>query len=122
MIKQTLVVGASPHPHRYAHLAVQKLSSQGHPVIAYGKRAGSINGVPILTQQAEVLAPDLDTLTLYLGPAHQLQYLDWFLSLKPRRVIFNPGTENPEIESRLSDEGMEVVRACTLVMLSVGTY
>jgi uncharacterized protein len=120
--RQTLVVGASPHPHRYAHLAVQRLNSQGHPVIAFGRRAGAINDIPIVTRQEEVVVSDLDTLTLYLGPDHQAEYLDWFLALNPRRVIFNPGTENPEMESRLSSEGIEVIRACTLVMLSVGTY
>ena len=122
MTKLTLVVGASPHPYRYAHLAVQRLKSQGHPVIAFGKRPGKINDVPILTRAEEVGSPDLHTLTLYLGPDHQAQYAEWFIALKPRRVIFNPGTENPELESRLSREGIEVIRACTLVMLGMGSY
>ncbi len=122
MTKLTLVVGASPHPYRYAHLAVQRLKSQGHPVIAFGKRPGEIGDVPILTQKEEVGLPRLHTLSLYLGPDHQTQYAEWFLDLKPQRIIFNPGTENPELESRLSNAGIEVTRACTLVMLSMGVY
>ena len=122
MIRQTLVVRASPHPHRYAHLAVQRLNSQGHPVIAFGRRAGAINDIPIVTRQEEVVVSDLDTLTLYLGPDHQAEYLDWFLALNPRRVIFNPGTENPGFQQLLESKGIAVVEACTLVLLSTGQY
>lgn len=122
MSKPTLVVGASPHPYRYAHLAVQRLNSHGHFVIAFGKRSGQIGETDIITDPDSIDGTNIDTVTLYLNPGHQAQYADWLLKIAPKRVIFNPGTENFPLESRLRENGIEVLRACTLVMLSTGAY
>lgn len=116
----TLVLGASENPSRYSYLAIQKLLSKGHQVIAVGKKAGRVDSVPIITEIP--LGTPIDTVTLYLNPTHQQQYIDTLLKLKPRRIIFNPGTENPEFMKKAMDEGIYVEPACTLVMLSSGTF
>ncbi|MEX1131860.1 MAG: CoA-binding protein [Flavobacteriales bacterium] len=116
----TLVLGASPRPERYSHLAVRRLVDHGIPVVAVGLRNASIGTVPIHTDLPEGLK--VDTVTLYLSMANQLQLLDRILALNPRRIIFNPGTEHPAFEKMAESRGIEVVRGCTLVMLSVGTY
>lgn len=116
----TVVLGASPRSDRYSHLAVVRLLAHGHPVVAVGNRPGSIQEVPIqqdLPDQVEV-----DTVTLYLGPRNQRDREDQVLALRPRRVIFNPGTENAAFADRLRSAGIEVVEGCTLVMLAARTY
>jgi predicted CoA-binding protein len=118
---KTLVLGASPNPARYAYSAVQQLRWKGHEVVAVGTRKGRIEDVDILTEWPEKI-PDLDTITLYLGPANQVAVYDQILGYQPRRIIFNPGTENPEFMRLAAAAGIEVVRACTLVMLSIGNY
>ena len=118
---KTLVLGASRNPIRYAHSAVQQLRWKGHEVIAVGTRKGRIEDVDILTEWPETI-DGLDTITLYLGPANQIPVYDQILAYHPRRIIFNPGTENPELMRKASEAGIEVVRACTLVMLSIGNY
>lgn len=117
---KTLVIGASEKADRYAHRAATRLLQQGHPVELIGLRAGQIQGHPIQTGYPALEA--IDTVTMYVGPHHQAQYADYLKQLKPRRVIFNPGTENPDLERQLREAGIEPVEACTLVMLSVGTY
>lgn len=119
---KTLVVGASLNTARVSHTAVHRLVNAGHDVIAFGLREGSIAGVDIMTDRAAVLDKDIHTVTLYVGPARQPDLFNWIISLKPVRVIFNPGTENPAFEAQLLSEGIQAVRACTLVMLSVGLY
>lgn len=116
----TLVLGASPDPSRYAHLAVRRLVSSGHLVIAVGKRLGHIGDVPILSSIQPGVG--VDTITLYLSPAHQQMWHDDIFALHPRRVIFNPGAEDPTFAQRLEEAGIQAVDACTLVMLSAGTY
>lgn len=118
--KKTVVLGASPNPSRYSYLAVNRLTSHQHPVVAIGKKAGNIGAVPIQTEQEAVA--EVDTVTLYLNPQNQRAYYDYILSLKPRRIIFNPGTENEELEQQAKAAGIETVEGCTLVMLGVGTY
>ena len=118
---KTLVIGASPNPARYAYSAVEQLRWKGHEVIAIGNRMGRIEDVDILTEWPDSI-PDLDTITLYLGPRHQMPVYDQILAYKPRRIIFNPGTENPELMRLAKEAGIEVVQACTLVMLSIGNY
>ncbi len=118
--KKTLVLGASPNPARYAYQAVRMLRQHGHEVVAVGRRRGDIGDVTIRTDAPPMT--DLDTLTLYVGPQNQPPLYDYILGLKPRRVIFNPGTENPELATRLRAASIEPVQACTLVMLSVGNY
>lgn len=117
----TLVLGASPNPSRYAHIAVKRLQEQGHPVQAFGIKPGSIGDVPIQTTREAIQKP-LSTVSLYVGPSRQAQYRDWLIELAPERVIFNPGTENPVLANELEAAGIPAVNACTLVMLSVGTY
>ncbi|MCA6466367.1 MAG: CoA-binding protein [Chitinophagaceae bacterium] len=119
-MKKTVVLGASDNPSRYSFLAVERLLEKGHPVVAVGKREGKINDTFILT--GEPLVNDVDTVTLYLNPVLQVAAYDYILGLKPRRVIFNPGTENDELEEILRSKGIEPVEACTLVMLAAGMY
>jgi uncharacterized protein len=118
--KLTLVLGASPNPERFSYAAIFKLVKNEMPVVAVGLREGDIRGVPI--QKPFPAFEGIDTITLYVGPKNLAVYYDYILGLKPRRVIFNPGTENEEFEKRLTESGVEVVRDCTLVMLNRGTY
>jgi len=117
----TLVLGASPHPHRYAYLAVLRLQQQQRRVQALGIVPGYIGEVPVLLEREQVHLP-VDTVSVYLRPARQQLYEEWLIGIKPRRVIFNPGAENPRLASRLATNGIEVLNACTLVMLSTGMY
>jgi predicted CoA-binding protein len=118
--KKTLVLGASENPARYGNIAVHRLMSYQHPVVAIGKREGNVAGVPIIKDTPAM--DDIDTVTLYLNPSNQVPYYDYILSLKPKRVIFNPGTENDELEEKLEAAGIKPVIACTLVMLGTGQY
>ncbi len=119
-MKKTLVLGASPNPERYAYLATQRLTQFGHEAVPVGIRKGAINGIEILSGKPEV--EDVDTVTLYIGPARQPEYYDYIFSLQPKRIIFNPGTENPEFMRLAQARGIETVEGCTLVMLSIGVY
>ena len=118
--KKTLVLGASPNPARYSYLAVNKLSKFNHPVIGIGKRKGKAGDIEIDTEQKPFT--DIDTVTLYLNPENQKQYYDYIISLKPKRIIFNPGTENPELYKLARQNNIQVMEACTLVLLSTGQY
>jgi predicted CoA-binding protein len=120
MKKKTVVLGASDNPSRYSFLAATRLRAHGHEVVAIGKRAGIVADVTIITEHPEV--EGVDTVTLYLNPANQKPYYDYILSLHPNRVIFNPGTENEELENKLKVAGIKPMEACTLVMLSTGQY
>jgi predicted CoA-binding protein len=115
-----VVIGASENPARYSNLAVNRLRKYGHPVVAIGNKEGMIGDTAITETTPPV--PDVDTVTLYLNPARQATYLDYILSLKPKRVIFNPGAENDELEEALQKHGIQPVEACTLVLLSTGQY
>ena len=119
---KTLVVGASINPARVSHSAIHRLVENDHDVLAYGLREGTVSGIPIITDRDQITDTDIHTVTLYVGPARQPDLIDWVTSLKPSRVIFNPGTENPAFEAQLLGEGIDSVRACTLVMLSIGMY
>ena len=119
-LKPTLVLGASPNPSRYSHLAVQRLRMHNHPVVALGKRPGIIKDV--LIEKEKKNFENIDTITLYLNPDHQKEYYDYIISLKPRRIIFNPGAENPELASLAANHNITPVEACTLVLLSTGQY
>ncbi len=118
--KNTLVIGASENPERYSNLAVKKLTAHQQPVIALGNKPGMIGDVSIHTQKEQF--ENIDTVTLYLNPFHQQEYYDYILSLKPRRIIFNPGTENDAFEAMAKERGIAVQEACTLVLLSTGQY
>ena len=120
MSKHTLVLGASLNPARYSNLAINRIKSRGHEVKAFGLKAGEVNGVQIDTE----LMPykDIDTVTLYLNPKRQSMYYDYVIGLNPKRVIFNPGTENPEFYNLLKQNNINYEVACTLVMLGTGQY
>ena len=118
--KKTLVFGASENPSRYSHLALHRLQSHQHPVMAIGKKKGMVGNVLIETEKKDW--KDVDTVTLYLNPTHQKEYYDYILSLKPKRIIFNPGAENNELAELASRHGIQPVEACTLVMLATNQY
>ncbi|MEL7341065.1 MAG: CoA-binding protein [Bacteroidota bacterium] len=123
MSKTTLILGASSNPGRYAYLASERLQEEGHAVIALGKRQGETAGIPIHDNPDTLALPaDLDTITLYLNPQRQQEYYDWLIKVKPKRVIFNPGTENPALVQKLKEADIEPVIACTLVMLASRMY
>jgi predicted CoA-binding protein len=117
---KTLILGATPNSDRYAYKAALALQNKGHEIVLVGIKQGHINGVNIQNDMPDVKG--VHTITLYVGPQNQTQYFDYILSLQPKRVIFNPGTENSELESLLKQNNIEPVIACTLVMLSVGNY
>lgn len=118
--KKTLVLGASTNPARYSNLAIKKLRSHQHPVIGVGKRKGTVDDVKIETDH--VLVQGIDTVTLYLNPTNQKEYYDYILDMRPKRIIFNPGTENEELIRKAKENNIEPVVACTLVLLSTGQY
>lgn len=120
MKKKTLVLGASSNPSRYSYLAVQRLRAHNHPVIAIGRRVGQIAGVEISKEHLQ--QENVDTVTLYLNPQNQVEYYDYILQLHPKRIIFNPGTENDELIEKAKEHNIQPVIACTLVMLSTGQY
>jgi uncharacterized protein len=117
---RTLVLGASENPTRYSNLAIERLRRYNHEVLAVGLKDGEAHGVKIQKQHEQF--KDIDTVTLYVNPQRQKELYDYILSLKPRRIIFNPGTENPELERMAEEKGIETIEACTLVMLSVGNF
>ena len=116
----TLVIGASLKPWRYAYKAVEALRRSGYPVIAIGLREGYIGDVPVSREMP--LDRTVDTVTLYVGAERQVAYYDYLAKLRPGRVIFNPGAENDELAVKMSEMGVEVIEACTLVMLATGQY
>jgi len=118
--KKTLVLGASENPSRYSFLALHRLRNRDHPVVAIGKKKGVVGDVQIETDKKEW--KDVDTVTLYLNPRHQKQYYDYIISLKPKRIIFNPGAENEELAQMAVRNGIQPVEACTLVMLATNQY
>jgi predicted CoA-binding protein len=118
--KTTLVVGASENERRYSNMAVQMLTNDGHPVYAYGLKSGNINGTEIQTQWPK--DTNIDTVTMYVGTQRQADLYDKLKQLAPRRIIFNPGTENHELANILKQQGVEIVMHCTLVMLRGGLY
>ena len=120
--KKTVIVGATTNPSRYAFMAAEKLVENHHEIVPIGVKSGEVFGEPILNIGSRPLIGDVDTSTLYIGPQHQPEHYEYLLSLKPKRVIFNPGTENVEFEKKVEESGAEALEACTLVMLSTGQY
>jgi uncharacterized protein len=116
----TLVIGASENPSRYSNLAVKKLLDNNFPVVCFGKKAGAINDIEINTTLPKGV--DVHTITLYINQDHQESMIDDLINLKPKRIIFNPGTENMKFEKIAKEQGIEVLEACTLVMMSANTY
>ena len=118
--KKTLVLGASSNPSRYSYLALNRLVNAGHSVEAIGKKEETVAGVHI-QKETQPLA-DIDTVTLYLNPLNQKPYYDYILSLHPKRIIFNPGAENTEMEELAQQHNIATMEACTLVLLATGQY
>jgi uncharacterized protein len=118
--KTTLVVGASENTERYAHRAILKLLEKKHTVYAEGLRPGQVNSIIISNQK--IPYTDIHTVTLYVGPKNQESWIEYILSLKPKRIIFNPGTENEGFQKLAEVNNIETIDACTLVMLSIGNY
>lgn len=118
--KKTLVLGASENKERYSNMAILKLLSKDQSVVAIGQRVGEVAGIKIQTKQ--VPFTNIDTVTLYLNSTRQRDYYNYIISLEPKRVIFNPGTENPEFYQLLRSNNIKVEVACTLVLLSTNQY
>lgn len=119
-MRKTLVIGASENPERYSNKAIRALVSHGHEVVAIGLREGEVAGVSFDSEKKAF--ENIDTVTMYVGPQNQPDYYTYILNLKPQRVIFNPGTENPVFISQLKAAGIFTEIACTLVLLATGQY
>ncbi|NOQ71703.1 MAG: CoA-binding protein [Crocinitomix sp.] len=117
---KVLVLGASLKPQRYSYLAINDLVDYGHEVIAVGQRIGELRGVTISRDVPS--DSDIHTVTVYLGAKNQVEYFSYLLQLKPTRVILNPGAENNQLEQQLTEIGVEVLSACTLVMLRTNQF
>ena len=117
---KVLVIGAREGESRYANLAIKSLLFHKHEVVATGTREGNVEGIKVQTGQP--MFEDIDTVTLYVGTRNQAPLYDYLVKLKPKRVIFNPGTENPELYKILRDNNIEYEVACTLVMLGTGQF
>jgi predicted CoA-binding protein len=120
MSKKTLVIGGSENPERYSNMAIKKLRLHGHDVLSIGAKKGSVGDVNIQLEKTNF--SDIHTVTLYIGPKNQPEYFDYVISLKPKRVIFNPGTDNNEFEKLLAENNIAFEEACTLVLLSIDQY
>ncbi|MES2507012.1 MAG: CoA-binding protein [Verrucomicrobiota bacterium] len=119
--ERVVILGASDKPDRYAHKAMTTLLRHGHEVVLVHPRLKEIEGRPVLADVGEVTGP-VDTVTMYVGPAISAGLADKLTALKPKRVIFNPGSENPELQDKLSEAGIRPEEACTLVLLATGQY
>ena len=118
--KKTLVLGASLKPERYAFKAITMLVEKGHSVIAIGPNMGEVAGINIRTKNIPL--SNIHTVTLYINPLRQRDFYNYIIETKPKRVIFNPGTENPEFYQLLQSNGIKVEVACTLVLLTTNQY
>lgn len=118
--KKTLIVGASTNTDRYAYKAAHALVNHGHEIVNLGTKKGEVAGQPILQGMPEL--ESIDTITLYIGESHQPPMYDYLLALKPERIIFNPGTENPAFKKMAQHAGIETLEECTLVMLATKQY
>jgi predicted CoA-binding protein len=118
--KKTLVLGASIKPDRYAFKAITMLVEKGHSVLAIGQNAGEVAGIKIHTKQIPLA--NIDTVTLYLNAMRQRDYYNYIVETQPKRVIFNPGTENPEFYQLLQLNNIKVEVACTLVLLTTNQF
>lgn len=121
-MKKTLIVGATANRGRYAFLAAQMLSDYGHEIVPIGIKSETVLGKEILNLREKPALDNIDTITLYIGPQNQPEWYDYLLSLKPKRIIFNPGTENDTFEKLAEEQHIETVEGCTLVMLRSNQY
>ncbi|MGB1242205.1 MAG: CoA-binding protein [Chitinophagales bacterium] len=119
--KKTVILGASTHPWRYAYLAATKLTGHGYEIVPIGNKEGIVANEDIVIGQPDI--NNVHTVTMYLRPIHQAEYYEYILeTLQPKRIVFNPGSENPELAAMAEKKDIEALEACTLVMLSTGQY
>ena len=121
-MKKTAIIGATPNPARYAYLAADLLTEKGHEIVPIGIKSGSVSGVEILDIHQKPQIQGIHTITLYIGPQRQPDWYDYLLSLKPERIIFNPGTENETFNALARQHDVDTEEACTLVLLRLGAY
>jgi predicted CoA-binding protein len=121
-VKKTVIIGATTNPGRYAYLAASMLTEYKHEIVPVGIKKGSVFGAEILDIYSRPKIEGVDTVTMYIGPRHQGEHMDYILSLNPKRIIFNPGTENDEFIRKAEENGIETVEGCTLVMLRSGQF
>ncbi|AFM02925.1 putative CoA-binding protein [Bernardetia litoralis DSM 6794] len=123
--KKTLILGATPNPTRYAYLAAEKLTNKKHEIVPVGIKQGEIFGqkIEVQTQTDDlIIHTDIDTITMYVGLRNQPEWYNYILETNPKRIIFNPGTENPELVRKAQEIGIKTEIACTLVLLSSNQY
>lgn len=121
-MKKTVIIGATPNPGRYAFLAARMLSEYRHEIVPVSIKTGEVLGHSILDLRKKPPIKDVDTVTMYIGPQNQPEWYDYILGLNPKRIIFNPGTENEAFEKMAEEKGIEALQACTLVMLRSNQY
>lgn len=119
-MKKTLILGATTNPTRYAYKAAERLTKHSHPIVPVGIKTGEVFGEEII--KSKDIQTDIDTITMYVGPKNQEEWYEYILETKPKRVLFNPGTENPILQHKLKEEGIAYEEACTLVLLNLGEY
>lgn len=120
MSRKTVILGATSNPTRYAYLAAHELAEHGHEIIPIGIKEGKVANTNIIVGRPFI--EDVDTITLYLNANRQKEYYDYILKLRPKRIIFNPGTENEELKKLAEENGIEAENACTLVLLGTNQY
>ncbi len=120
--RKTLIVGATNNPSRYAFVAAKMLDQHGFEFVPIGIKTGEVFGRKILDLRSKPRLEGIHTITLYIGPANQTEWIDYLISLQPKRIIFNPGTENPEFFQKAKEAGIDAFSACNLVMLSTGQF
>lgn len=121
-MRKTVIVGATPNPSRYAYMAAERLTSHNEKFVPVGIKKGEVFGQTILDMRQKPPIENVDTITLYLNANNQHEWEDYLLSLNPKRIIFNPGAENPTLTQKAQSQGVETENACTLVMLGSGVY
>ncbi len=121
-MKKTAILGATTNPGRYAYIAAEMLTENGHDIVPIGIKKGEVAGKEILDLRKKPVVTGIHTVTLYIGPYNQIEWYDYIISLQPTRIIFNPGTENFEFQQMATLAGIETEEACTLVLLRIGSY
>lgn len=121
-MKKTVIIGASNNPSRYSYQAAHLLKKHGHQIVPVSNKRGDVAGENILNIKDKPSIENVDTVTMYVGPQNQPVYHEYILNLKPKRIIFNPGTENSEFERKARAEGIQTYQHCTLVLLHTGQY
>jgi uncharacterized protein len=121
-LKPTVIIGATTNKGRYAYLAADMLLEYNHPIIPVGIKEGEVFGHRILNIREKPVIPNVDTVTMYIGPRHQPEWYNYIIGLNPKRIIFNPGTENEEFAKMAEEAGIDAEQACTLVLLRSGQY